>query len=122
MRPATRAAITAGLIVLAAAIGLAVRTLIAFGVFTPVTPSFAGRCNAISGISGAEDIAIDEKLGVAFVSAFNRRIADKSAAQDGLYMLALAGAPYLKKLAGTPKDFHPHGITLYRGASDEPTL
>src|SRR5258706_13253798 len=122
MRPATRAAITAGLIVLAAAIGLAVRTLIAFGVFTPVTSSFAGRCDAISGISGAEDIAIDEKLGVAFISAFDRRVAGKSAAQDGLYVLTLTGAPNLNKLAGTPSDFHPHGITLYRGASDELTL
>jgi len=124
MRPATRAAITAGFVVLAVVLGLAVRTLYLFGVFTPVTSSFAGTCNAIAGISGAEDIAIDEKLGVAFVSAFDRRarLAGKSAAQDGLYALALAGAPTLKKLAGTPNDFHPHGISLFRGPDGTLTL
>jgi arylesterase/paraoxonase len=124
MRPGARAAITAGLVIVAVAIGLTIRTLIAFGVFTSVVPAFAGTCSAISDISGAEDIAIDEKLGVAFVSAFDRRatLADRSAAQDGLYLLVLAGAPYLKKLAGTPADFHPHGISLYRGANDELTL
>ena len=117
MRPAVRAAITASSIVVALAIGVAARTLFLFGVFTPVTPSFAGTCSAISGISGAEDIAIDEKLGVAFVSAFDRRarLAGRSAAQDGLYVLALAGTPHLTKLTGTPKDFHPHGISLFRG-------
>jgi arylesterase / paraoxonase len=124
MRPAIRAAITAGAVVVAVAIGLSIRTLYLFGVFTPVETSFAGKCNAISGISGAEDIAIDEKLGIAFVSAFDRRarLEGKSAAQDGLYVLALAGAPRLKKLTGTPKDFHPHGISLYRGANGDLTL
>lgn len=124
MRPATRAAITAGVVVVAIVIGLAVRTLYLFGVFTPVTPSFAGTCTAISGISGAEDIAIDEKLGVAFVSAFDRRarLTGKSAAQDGVYAMPLTGTPTLRKLAGTPSDFHPHGISLTRGANDELTL
>lgn len=124
MRPAIRAAITAAFVVVAVALGLAVRTLYLFGVFAPVTPSFAGTCSAISGISGAEDIAIDEKLRLAFVSAFDRRarLAGKSPAQDGLYALALAGAPTLKKLAGTPNDFHPHGISLFRGPDGTLTL
>jgi len=124
MRATIRAAITAGFVVLAVAIGLTARTLYLFGVLTPVTPAFAGKCSAIFGISGAEDIAIDEKLGVAFVSAFDRRarLSGKSAAQDGLYVLTLAGAPTLKKLAGTPSDFHPHGISLFRGPDDALTL
>lgn len=124
MRPAIRAAITAGAVVVVIVAGLAARTLYLFGVFTPVTPSFAGTCTTISGISGAEDIVIDEKLGVAFVSAFDRRArrAGKSAAQDGLYVFTLAGAPLLKKLAGTPKDFHPHGISLFRGTDGDLTL
>jgi arylesterase/paraoxonase len=124
VRPAIRAAITAAFVVLAVALGLVVRTLYFFGVFTPVTPAFAGTCSAVSGISGAEDIAIDEKLGVAFVSAFDRRarLSGKSAAQDGLYALALAGAPALKKLSGTPNDFHPHGISLFRGPDGTLTL
>jgi len=47
MRATIRAAITAGFVVLAVAIGLTARTLYLFGVLTPVTPAFAGKCSAI---------------------------------------------------------------------------
>ncbi len=124
MRPATRAAITAGSIVLVAAIALTFRTLTAAGVFSDVTPGFAGSCSAIRGVAGPEDIVIDEKLGLAFVSATDRRagLRGKPSAQDGLYVLALNGAANLVKLAGTPADFHPHGISLYRAANGDVTL
>ena len=115
MRPAVRAAITAGSIILVTAIALAFRTLTAFGVFTDVTPGFAGVCTAINGVEGPEDIAIDDKLGVAFISAADRRAKanGRPSPQDGLYVLALNGAGNLAKLSGTPADFHPHGISLY---------
>ena len=124
MKSSARAAITAGSIVLVAAIALTFRTLNAFGVFTEVTPGFAGFCTSIPGIVGPEDIAIDDKLAVAFISATDRRAkrSGKPAAQDGLYVLALGGAETLTKLAGTPRDFHPHGISLYRAANGELTL
>ena len=116
MRPAIRAAITAGAIVAVGLIALTVRSLTAFGVFTDVVPGFAGTCSAIAGVSGPEDIAIDEKSGLAFVSALDRRAKarGKPAVQDGLYVLALNGPAHLTKLVGTPGNFHPHGISLVR--------
>ncbi len=102
--------------VVVAALALTFRSLNAFGVFTDVVPGFAGTCSAVTGVIGPEDIAIDEKSGVAFISALDRRAKarGKPNAQDGLYVLPLKGPVHLTKLAGTPSDFHPHGISLVR--------
>ena len=60
-------------------------------------------------------------------SLFPRPIAalpsDHPDPRDGLYALKLSdpiAAPV--KLDGAPKDFHPHGVTLYRGDKGEETL
>ena len=118
MRPIVRAAVTAGAVLAAVAIGVVVRSLNAYGVFTDVTPGFAGQCTAIRGVEGPEDIAIDRTSGLAFISAMDRRAfrAGRASAQDGIYVLPLNGSARLTKLSGTPPDFHPHGITLVRDA------
>jgi arylesterase/paraoxonase len=118
MRPVLRAAITAGSIVAVTAIALTLRSLTAFGVFTDVTPGFSGTCKPIATADGPEDIAIDGDL--AFISAFDRR---KSNRGDGLYVISLKDpAPHPRRLAGTPDDFHPHGISLYRDSHGQVTL
>jgi arylesterase/paraoxonase len=124
MRPAVRAAATAGTLALIAVLALAFRSLNAFGVFTDVVPGFAGSCTAIPSASGPEDIAIDETSGFAFVSAMDRRAraAGKPSPSDGLYALALNAPAHLVRLAGTPADFHPHGISLVRTADGALTL
>ncbi len=124
MRPAARAALTAGIVVFVVIVALIIRSLSAFGVFTDVTPGFAGTCTAVPGVTGPEDVAIDEKSGLAFVSAMDRRAqkAGTPAPQDGLYVMALAGMPHLTKLAGTSADFHPHGIALVRAPDGTLTL
>ncbi|MBV9542444.1 MAG: hypothetical protein JO167_14370 [Alphaproteobacteria bacterium] len=118
MRPLTRAAIVAGSIVVVAAVALAVRSMNAWGVFTDVTPGFAGICMKVPTADGPEDIAIDEHAGLVFVSALDRRIkarTGKLSPADGLYVFSLNDpVPHPRKLAGAPKDFHPHGISLYR--------
>ena len=118
MKPAARAAITAGSVVLVGLLALGVRTLTAYGVFTDVTPGFAGTCKRVATANGPEDIAIDEKSGLAFVSALDRRakrLTGHPSQADGLYVFKLADAsPHITKLAGTPSDFHPHGISLVR--------
>ncbi|MEJ0027342.1 MAG: SMP-30/gluconolactonase/LRE family protein [Rhizomicrobium sp.] len=118
MRPYLRAALTAGAVLAAVAVGVAVRTLNVYGVFTDVTPAFAGQCTAIRGVVGPEDIAIDEKTRLAFVSALDRyaMAKGKPSPQDGIYVLPLDGPAHLTKLAGAPADFHPHGISLLRDA------
>jgi arylesterase / paraoxonase len=120
MKPLVRAALTAGTIVVAAVIGIAVRTLDVYGVFTSVpSQKPLSQCTAITGIQGPEDIAIDFPSKLAFISAFDRRAAGahKWSSADGLYLLPLNGPAHLAKLAGTPPDFHPHGISLYRDAN-----
>ena len=124
MKPQMRAAITAGVIVTVGAIALALRTLTAFGVFSDMTPSFNGTCAPVAGIIGPEDLQIDARDRLVFVSATNRRVfPEHPDRQDGLYTMSLdhpeAG---LTKLAGTPRDFHPHGISLYRGGDGKLTL
>jgi arylesterase/paraoxonase len=124
MRPVVRAAATAGTLVLIAALALTFRSLNAFGVFTDVIPGFAGTCTAIPSPAGPEDIAIDESSGVAFVSAMNRRAraVGKPSPADGLYALVLNAPAHLVKLAGTPADFHPHGVSLVRTPDGALTL
>ena len=117
MRPAGRAAITAGAVVLVGLLALGVRSLTAFGVFSDVTPGFAGICKPVPTANGPEDIALDEQSGLGFVSTLDRRAkaAGHPSKDDGLYVFKLADAvPHLVKLAGTPSDFHPHGISLVR--------
>lgn len=118
MKPAARAAITAGSVVLVGLLALGVRTLTAYGVFTDVTPGFAGTCKPVPTANGPEDIAVDEQSGLGFISALDRRakkLTGHPSKTDGLYVFKLADAtPHPVKLAGTPSDFHPHGISLVR--------
>ncbi|MEI9990007.1 MAG: SMP-30/gluconolactonase/LRE family protein [Rhizomicrobium sp.] len=118
MRPYVRAALTAAAVLAAVAIGFVVRTLNAYGVFTDVTPGFAGQCAAIGGIAGTEDIAIDAQSRLAFISATDRRALARGtpSPRDGIYVLPLDGPAHPTKLAGAPADFHPHGISLVRDA------
>jgi arylesterase/paraoxonase len=92
--------------------------------FAQPPPLPSDRCRVIEGVTGAEDIAIDAADGLAFLSATDR-FAPKGrpAGQDGLYVLRLADKAYrLTKLAGAPADFHPHGISLFRGKDGALTL
>ncbi len=123
MRPVVRAAISAGSVVLVGLLAVGFRTLNAYGVFTDVTPGFAGSCTAIAGVRGPEDIVIDAPSGLAFISAMDRRAfaAGKPSPQDGLFLLR-PSATAVSKLSGAPKDFHPHGISLVRDANGRLTL
>jgi arylesterase/paraoxonase len=124
MRAGARAAITAVSVVAILALGLGVRTLNAFGVFTDITPGFSGTCHAVEGVRGAEDIVLDAKLGIAMISATDLRafLRGKPSSQDGLYGLPLTGPSRPTKLSGTPSDFHPHGISLVRSPDGTLTL
>lgn len=102
--PWLRLAVTAGAILFVLALTVTYRFLESRGVFTSVALGFAGTCRAVTGVAGPGDIAVDAAGKTAYVSA-----------KDGLYAYAYdePGAR-LVKLPGTPKDFHPVGIDLYR--------
>jgi arylesterase/paraoxonase len=95
---------------------LAYRTLDAFGVFTSVKPGFAGTCASLGTAFGAEDIAIDRPSRSVFLSVDTPNAA-------GIYTAALDDARRgATRLEGTPRDFHPRGISVFRSNDGSLTL
>ena len=125
VKPWHRMIATASAVVLVGLLTGAVRMLQSHGAFVTVKPGFAGVCRGIASPTGPEDIAINAEDKLAFVSATDRRARSKGhpSPADGLYTYAY-GTPgaALIKLAGTPGDFHPHGISLYRSRQGGLTL
>jgi arylesterase / paraoxonase len=125
IKPWYRVAITLIATVLILALAGAWRILESHGFFTSVLPGFAGKCRAVASATGPEDIAIDARAKIAFLSATDRpaRSAQKPSAGDGLYSYDYTkpGAVPVK-LAGVPADFHPHGISLVRSPDGRLTL
>jgi hypothetical protein len=83
------------------------RILWANGLFSSVPTGFFGTCKTVAQLPGVEDI--ETANGVTFVSVASARGPD---ARDGIYVLSAGGS--LTRLSGTPKDFHPRGIGIYR--------
>jgi arylesterase / paraoxonase len=100
------------------------RWFIMAGAFTLARSPSPGLCRPIRGIQGPEDFEVDAGHDTIIVSSTNRR-APKAHPdpRDGLYAIKLSDptAPAVK-LDGAPKDFHPHGISLYQGAKGEELL
>jgi arylesterase/paraoxonase len=119
-----RIAIGVAVVLVVGVCALVLRMLTVSGLFVTVTPGFAGTCKTLTGIVGAEDIAVDDKDRLVFLSSTDwRHVMTRPSARDGIYTMALdhpeAG---FTRLAGVPSDFHPHGISLYRGPDGGLTL
>ncbi len=85
------------------------------GAFKTFTPHFAGTCQKIDGIIGAEDITID-KQGIAWISATDRRgiLAGKKVRGQIAIMDLNKKLPTLRDITpDSPSDFRPHGISLF---------
>ena len=112
-------------VILLVAAFFTVRYQLVQGAFTPLTETAPGPCRPIAvGIHGPEDFEIDAPHNAIFVSSLNRQAAKpNSDSTDGLYSLKLddPAAPAVK-LTGTPKDFHPHGISLFRDQNGAESL
>jgi len=111
-------------VVVVGAVALGFRIMSVAGSFADVVPGFGGVCKTVKGVVGAEDIAIDHDSGIAFISATDRRaaFAGKPSVQDGIYTMSLDHPGVVTKLAGTPADFHPHGISIFRASDGTLTL
>jgi hypothetical protein len=92
------------------------RILWANGLFSSVQTGFFGSCRALSNLPGVTDIEIAG--GTAFVAVANAR---GPSSADGIYTLSLSGGR-LTRLSGTPRDFHPRGIGLYRAPDGSAVL
>jgi len=125
MRPLARSGMTWLAVLLVVTAFFVIRWVTAAGVFTSVAKISPNICQPIARLQGPEDFEVDAAHDVIIVSSTNRR-APKNApdARDGLYVLKLSdpGAAPLKLTDGVPKDFHPHGISLYRAANGDETL
>ena len=83
------------------------RALWANGLFATVPTGFVGSCKPQTSMPGIEDM--EAAGGKVFVAVASARGPD---GRDGIYVFKDGK---LSKLAGTPKDFHPRGISIYHG-------
>lgn len=84
---------------------------IIFNCFAHVTPKNVEGCKKISGIPGPEDMALDRKNGILYVSSHERRIKGKT---GKIYIVDLNQPSWKAKKALTeyPEKFTPHGMHL----------
>lgn len=101
------------------------RLVTADGVFDSYPDISPGACRAIAqGLRGPEDMEVDAAHNALLISSGLRHgAAPDFDPRDGIYSLKLDGltAPAVKVATGL-KDFHPHGINLYRAADGSETL
>jgi len=95
------------------------------GIFYAIEPHFSGQCEPVHGVTGAEDITIDQARQYAYISADDRRatMANKPIT-GGIYGFDLSnpeGTPILLT-KDFSEDFHPHGISLYQGEQGKRSL
>jgi arylesterase/paraoxonase len=84
--------------------------------FRPIERSFSGVCATVSGVVGAEDITVNPRTGIAYISVCDRRSA--AAGQDAAggilaYDLNVPGRFPVRLDTGLSGDFQPHGICLF---------
>ncbi len=113
-----------GLIVLAI-IGWMLWNLVpASGVLAGLKPKLVDQCRAVTVFPGTEDVTIDPDLGIAFISADDRRATAAGApVQGGIYVLRLDGSDRVMRASPDSfGEFHPHGLSLWRGADGRKRL
>jgi arylesterase/paraoxonase len=117
MSPWRRAGLTVLVMCLCMSLFLGFRYVRAHGAFESVDLATPGLCRPIAKGLIAQDLEIDPTHNLILVSG------TKQGSGDGLYRLKLddPAAPPVK-LAGTSADFHPAGISLYRGPDGAETL
>lgn len=101
------------------------RTLNTAGYFATVASNFAGKCQAVMGAIGAEDIDLDRATGNLFISSQGRRLSPAGVLdQGGIFLARLdkPDAPPQPLTAELSRTIHPHGISLFADAAGRKTL
>lgn len=92
--------------------------LIPAGVFKTISPHFEGAVTKLElPIAGPEDITIDQQNGLAFISVDDRRanMANAKSVNGAILLMNLSDSvPSLKNITPNLKNFHPHGISLWK--------
>jgi arylesterase/paraoxonase len=89
-------------------------TLNSFNHFGEVERAFNGRCAPVTGVAGPEDIALDAKRGLAFISSLDRRDGE---ARGAIHLVnpedPLAAGGWRDMTGGVPEAFRPLGLSYY---------
>lgn len=105
------------IILLIIVIFLVLRTLWYAGTFKTLSTNSNNKTQFITGLVGAEDIAIDKTTGLAIVSSCDRRkVMDGKDVKGAIYSLNFMGTSQtFKNLTSSfdQPDFRPHGLSLY---------
>jgi arylesterase / paraoxonase len=112
-------------VVVAIAAALVGKTLHDAGQFKTITPHCNCSCAKIEGLPGPEDITVDMKTGMAFISSDDRRATSAGRPLQGAVFgldLNVEGAKPVNLTADFEKTFHPHGISLYKTEAGETLL
>ncbi len=120
-----------GVVILVASV-FYVRTMNWMGEFTTIARKFDGEsCTRIQGVPGPEDVAIDRSRGIAYISAYDRRLATSDdpgaeGVRGGIYVMDL-DAPvaemFMRPITpNMPERFRPHGISLFTAEDGARTL
>ena len=113
-----------GLFVLGAVGWLLWNIIPASGIFAGLKPKLIDQCRKVDVFPGTEDVTIDPELNVAFISADDRRATFAGEpVQGGVFVLKLDGSDRVMKASPDSfGEFHPHGISLWRGADGRKRL
>lgn len=125
-RPIQILAVAAGAFLLLASF-LVVTTLSGAGQFTTIRPLGGESCRELTGIVGAEDVAIDRRAGTAYVSSTDRAAVNRGEAVRGeIFALDLDkggdAGEFVATTGGMPADFRPVGISLWTSPTGEQRL
>ncbi len=105
-------------ILLALLLYVVVGILVPAGMFKTIAPHFDGTVTKLQlPIAGPEDITIDQQSGLAFISVDDRRsnMANTNSVNGAILVMNLSDSvPTLKNITPDLKDFHPHGISLWK--------
>ncbi|MDA0338769.1 MAG: hypothetical protein O2910_02850, partial [Proteobacteria bacterium] len=95
--------------------GFGAWTLWNMGAFVTVESEFAGTCKQIEGTPGPEDVTIDHKTGIAYISSNDWEATDRNLGAIYGYDLNDPDATPINLTPTATAEFRPHGISLWRG-------
>ena len=115
-----KAGIVAFIVLILIVATLVLKTYYNAGEFKEIKTRFQGKCQTVTGVLSSEDIAIDRKTGMAYISSTDRRTPSSDggkAGQGAIFGLDLnnAASRPISLTTDFTKEFNPHGIGLWRG-------
>jgi arylesterase / paraoxonase len=117
--------VAAGLLVIGVGVYV-IDTAVRLNAFEDLKPShFDGTCQPVTGAVGAEDLTIDPRSGIVYVSAYDRYASDTGNSVGGAIYAYDPNATTPSLVPLTPSldpRFHPHGISLWIGEDGKASL